>query len=124
MTTTEGQGGPDMPQGIRRRPGRLLVRAGAVLLGVCAALSPRYPLAQQPPSGSDAWQRQQPTRERTQDLLREQDAAASTEERRQELRTLNELHRELMPPGTTVPAPGVTPPPTSAPDQCAPRHDR
>jgi hypothetical protein len=113
-----------MPQGNRRRPGRLPVQAGALLLGVCAALPPGYPLAQQPPSGSDSWQRQQPTRERTQDLLREQDAAASPEERRQELRTLNELHRELMPPGTTVPAPSVPPPPASAPDQGPPQRNR
>lgn len=70
---------------------------------------------QPPPSGAspgdDAWQRQQPTRERARELMERQGVAASPEERRRELRTLNEIHRELMLPGTTVPAPHLAPPP-------------
>lgn len=70
------------------------------------------PVATQPPppgrtDGTSQWQRQQPTRERAQSLLRDEGIAPSPQERRRELRTLNRLHRELMPPGTTVPAPGV-----------------
>lgn len=70
------------------------------------------PEAAPPPSpgradGTSHWQRQQPTRQRTQRLLREEGIAPSPQERRNELRALNRIHRELMPPGTTVPAPGV-----------------
>jgi hypothetical protein len=53
------------------------------------------------------WQRQQPTRERSRDLMREEGVLPSPEERREELRTLNELYRELVPSPGSVPAPGV-----------------
>ncbi len=54
--------------------------------------------------------RQQPAPERARDLLRQEDALPSAEERREELRTLNQLYRELMPQGLgTVPAPGLAP---------------
>lgn len=52
--------------------------------------------------------RQQPAPERARDLLRQEGVLPSPEERREELRTLNQLYRELMPPDPgTVPAPGV-----------------
>lgn len=113
-----------MPQGRSKRAPRVriaLVGLGALVTG--AGLPPGLLLAQQPPSGNEAWQRQQPSRERTQDLLREHDAGATPAERRRELRTLNELHRELMPPGTNLPAPGVAPASGSDPKQGARRRD-
>lgn len=109
------------------KPCSLLLKFCGVLFGICAAILPGSLLAQQPPPGSQPgsteWQRQQPTRERAQDLLRQEGEAASPAERRQELRSLNELHRELMPRGTTVPAPGVAPPSGSSPDRGTPRRD-
>lgn len=82
---------------------------GALAIGGALAQTPEAtPL---PPSrntdGPSHWQRQQPTRDRVHRLLREEGIAPSPQERRRELRTLNRIHRELMPPGTMVPAPGV-----------------
>lgn len=62
--------------------------------------------------------RQQPNRERTRDLLRQEEALPDAEERREELRTLNRIYRDLVPPG-----PGTVPAPRLAPEQ-APRGDR
>lgn len=88
--------------------------AAGLCLGVSVAggALAQSPQAAPPPppgrtDGTSQWQRQQPTRERAQRLLREEGIAPSPQERERELRTLNRLHRELMPPGTTVPAPGV-----------------
>lgn len=97
---------------------RLLRSARGAVTGLClSALAIGGALAQTPeatPSpppgradGTSHWQRQQPTRKRTQRLFREEGIAPSPQERRRELRMLNRIHRELMPPGTTVPAPGV-----------------
>lgn len=42
--------------------------------------------------------------------MREEGVLPNPEERREELRSLNRIYRELMPPGPgTVPAPGVAP---------------
>lgn len=54
--------------------------------------------------------RQQPAPERARDLMRQEGVLPSPEERREELRTLNQIYRELMPPGPgAVPAPGLAP---------------
>lgn len=56
--------------------------------------------------------RQQPAPERARDLMRREDVLPAPEERREELRTLNQIYRELMPPGPgAVPAPGLAPEP-------------
>lgn len=56
--------------------------------------------------------RQQPSQDRVRDLLRQEGILPSPEERREELRTLNQIYRELMPEGPgAVPAPGLTPEP-------------
>lgn len=84
-------------------------------LWLCVAASGGAPAqereapAASPPDRTDQSQDrnlQQPTRERTRELLREEGIAPSAEERRSQLRELNDIHRELMPPGSTVPAPG------------------
>ena len=94
------------------RPAKQPRWRGIALL-LCLLVGGASVAAQTPPAPSngagEAWQRQQPTRDRTQDLMRREGVAESQAERRQELRSLNEIHRELMPPGTTVPAPGLTP---------------
>ena len=62
--------------------------------------------------------RQQPSPERARDLMRQEGVLPSPEERREELRALNQIYRELMPPGPgTVPAPGVAP-------EAGPRRER
>ncbi len=101
----------------RAPPVRAMLACGALALGL--GLLPGGAGAQPAPAGpptapGDAWQRQQPTRERTQRLMEQQGVAPSEEERREQLRTLNEIHRQLMPPGTTVPAPGLAPSPSDA----------
>ncbi len=87
--------------------------AAALLLCVFAIEAPEAAAQLALPSDTavagNTWQRQQPTRDRTQELLRQNDGQASPADRREELRTLNQIHRELMPPGVTVPAPGVIP---------------
>ncbi|MGK7870536.1 hypothetical protein [Falsiroseomonas sp. E2-1-a20] len=62
---------------------------------------------------TEAWQRQQPTVERTRRLTREQGVAASPQERREELRDLNAIARELLPPDPVLPAPGLRGPGSS-----------
>lgn len=68
-----------------------------------------------PPRSAEAspeWQRQQPTQERARELMRQEGVLPSQQERREELRTLNEIYREVMPEGRgTVPAPGLAPDP-------------
>jgi hypothetical protein len=97
-------------------PAAPLRHAGLVALFIAFGAGPGA--AQPPPAGRgdgpDAWQRQQPTRERVQDLLQQDGIQPSPAERPEELRSLNEIHRQLMPPGTTVPAPGLAPPASGA----------
>lgn len=85
--------------------------AAGLCLGMLAVGGAFAQAPEAPPLGraedTSRWQRQQPTRQRTQKLFRKEGIAPSPQERRGELRTLNRVHRELMPPGTTVPAPGV-----------------
>ena len=87
--------------------------AAALCLCILAERGAQAPEGPPPASSPDhtgqpwAWQRQQPTRERTRELMEREGVALSPEERREQLRTLNEIHRELMPPGSTVPAPEV-----------------
>lgn len=56
---------------------------------------------------TQSWQRQQPTVERTQRLMRGEGVAEPPQERREELRTLNEIARDLLPPDPVLPAPGL-----------------
>ncbi len=66
-----------------------------------------------PPQANGSWQRQQPTVERARELMREQGVAESPQERREELRDLNAIARELLPPDPTLPAPGLKSPGSS-----------
>ncbi|MBU8536580.1 hypothetical protein [Falsiroseomonas tokyonensis] len=59
---------------------------------------------------TESWQRQQPTVERTRRLAREEGVAASPQERREQLRDLNAIARELLPPDPVLPAPGLRSP--------------
>lgn len=83
-----------------------------------AALAQR---SEAPPRSSEVapgQHRQQPAPERARDLMRQEGVLPSPEERRGELRALNQMYRELMPPGPgTVPAPGVAP-------EAGPRRER
>ncbi len=88
-----------------RRAGIALVLCLFVAGGPGAAQTPPA----QPSGAADAWQRQQPTRDRTQELLQQEGIRPSPAERREELRSLNEIHRGLMPPGAVPPAPGLAP---------------
>lgn len=94
-----------MPQTIPF-PRALLAGVTAVLLGSAVAL----PAAAQPapPAGSGPIQngrQQQPSRGETESRLRQQGAAAPAPERDRELRDLNALSQQLLPPGSGVPAP-------------------
>lgn len=81
----------------------------------CAALAQQQ--SETPPRQAEVppeQYRQQPAPERARDLMRQEGVLPSPEERREELRTLNQIYRELMPPGPgAVPAPGVAPEPGS-----------
>ena len=86
---------------------------------ICFVLSPAAAEAQQqsqqqspnqtpgrmagPPNGSN-----QPTRQRTQELLRKNDVAPTQQKRRQQLKTLNQLNQKLL-PDAKPPAPSVKP---------------
>ncbi len=50
---------------------------------------------------------EQPTRDQTNRLMRQNGIAPSAEQSRDQLRTLNELDRKLLPNDPSVPAPGV-----------------
>lgn len=52
-------------------------------------------------------QRHQPSRGVVQERLQEQGTAPDPARNEQQLRELNELSRQLLPPGSPVPAPGV-----------------
>lgn len=71
------------------------------------------PVRQAEPPPGRYWQ--QPASEPERESARPDDTPPSAEERREELRTLNRIYRELMPPG-----PGTVPAPRLAPEQ-APR---
>ena len=99
-----------------RAPRRAAVAARLCLGALCftggGALAqqqrPEAPPLSRSTEASPEWQRQQPTQDRTRDLMRQEGVLPSQEERREELRTLNEVYREVMPQGPgTVPAPGV-----------------
>ena len=102
-----------------RAPGR--AAAARLCLGLLcsgaggAALAQQRPEAPEQSQGAErfpGWQRQQPTRERARELMRQEGVLPSAEERREELRTLNEIYRDVMPPGQgTLPAPGLAPEP-------------
>jgi hypothetical protein len=62
---------------------------------------------------TESWQRQQPTVERTRRLAHEEGVAASPRERREQLRDLNAIARELLPPDPVLPAPGLRGPGSS-----------
>lgn len=80
-----------------------------VLLGTAGALAqPLGPAPAAPPNGIVNGQRQQPTRQGTQTLLRQDDMAPTNQERKQQLRTLNQLNQKLL-PGSKAPAPNVEP---------------
>ena len=119
MTALEGTATYD--GGSARAPHR--ADAACLCLGVLCAFfgTGGAALAQQqrpdtpPPRSAEAspeWQRQQPTQERARELMRQEGVLPSQQERREELRTLNEIYREVMPEGRgTVPAPGLAPDP-------------
>ena len=102
-----------------RAPGR--ASAARLCLGLLcsgaggAALAQQRPVAPEQSQGAErspGWQRQQPAQERARELMRQEGVLPSAEERREELRTLNEIYRDLMPPGPgTVLAPGLAPEP-------------
>ncbi len=86
-------------------------RARALLI-IAATLGAGVPLAVAQPSGgttgsaaTEHWQRQQPTKDRARDLMREEGVAAPPEVRREQLRDLNATSRDLLPPGAPLPAP-------------------
>lgn len=93
-----------------------MLRAAAHLttgLGLLLALAVAPAAAADPPppdgarGGSDSWQRQQPTRERTRELLREEGIARDPETSRGQLRSLNALSDQLLPEGAKRPAPSL-----------------
>lgn len=89
---------------------------GALCGGGGAALAQT---ADAPPrAGVDAdRQRQQPSPEHARERLRQEGALPSEEARREQLRALNEIYRELMPSGRgAVPAPEVAPEPRTRSD--------
>lgn len=96
--------------------GRLCLGALCASFGIGgAALAQQQRPDTPPPRSAEAapeWQRQQPTQERARELMRQEGVLPSQQERREELRTLNEIYREVMPEGRgTVPAPGMAPEP-------------
>lgn len=96
-------------------------------IALALALLAVPPLAARPAADSDApparegsdgrtpdigdGQRQQPTRERTQELLDQGGAARPPSVARGQLRDLNAISRDLLPPGAPLPAPGARPAP-------------
>ena len=87
----------------------------ALVAGLCFAMaggalaqsSPPPRPGQQGAEDADAWQRQQPTRERTRSLMQDEGVARAPAERREELRDLNAIARDLLPPGAALPAPDL-----------------
>ncbi|MBI0538519.1 hypothetical protein D9599_23440 [Roseomonas sp. KE2513] len=91
-----------LSQAFRRQPSRVLVcSAAALLLAAPAAL------AQGTAGNSPIWngRQHQPTRGETEQRLRQDGTPSGDERERGQLRELNELSRELLPPGSTEPAP-------------------
>jgi hypothetical protein len=84
-------------------------------LGAFGAALAQEPPETPPPQHADVppdRYQQQPSSERARGLLEHEGALPSPEERREELRTLNQIYRELMPESRgTVPAPGLAPEP-------------
>lgn len=70
-------------------------------------------LAQQAPAAGGGpiqnGRQQQPSRGETESRLRQQGVAAPGQERDRELQDLNAFSRQLLPPGSAVPAPGAEP---------------
>ncbi|MBO1078028.1 hypothetical protein [Roseomonas haemaphysalidis] len=75
-------------------------------------------LAQQTPPAADNGpirngRQQQPSRDATADRLRQQGVGVPGQEQDRELKDLNDLSRQLLPPGSAVPAPEVERPPAT-----------
>lgn len=89
-------------QAFRHRPPRILSCAGAALL-----LAAPTALAQGTAGNSPIWngRQHQPTRGETEQRLRQDGTSPRDDRERGQLRELNELSRELLPPGSTEPAP-------------------
>ncbi|WP_043837543.1 hypothetical protein [Muricoccus aerilatus] len=89
-------------QGFRHQSFRILAcAASALFLAAPAAL------AQGTAGNSPIWngRQHQPTRGETEQRLRQDGTSPSDDSERSQLRELNELSRELLPPGSTEPAP-------------------
>ncbi|GAA0566368.1 hypothetical protein GCM10009416_00400 [Craurococcus roseus] len=120
IPNTRRDGGPAP---VRTPPRRAAAAACLRLGALCAffgvggaALAQQQQRPDAPPprstETSPEWQRQQPTQERARGLMRQEGVLPSQQERREELRTLNEIYREVMPEGRgAVPAPGLAPDP-------------
>ena len=91
-----------IPQAFRHRPPRIMACAMAALL-----LAAPVALAQGAAGTSPIWngRQHQPTRGETEQRLRQEGTSPRDDRERSQLRELNELSRELLPPGSTEPAP-------------------
>ena len=108
MLASVDQSRPTLSQG--RRLAAAAVCAVALTVGGWAAAQQEAPDSSAPHSGrGPIWhgRQHQPSREATQERLRGAGAGRDPSESQDELRTLNDLSRRLLPPGSPLPAPGV-----------------
>ncbi len=105
----------NLPDGVRPGLARarwmalVVLGAGALAGGSAAAQERAQGGSAPPPRIGPIWdgQRHQPSRGEVEERLRARGTIPRPEERRDELRELNELSRELLPPGSPLPAPEV-----------------